>query len=49
LASQSEEQKEKEKAAQRKGEPVEKHQVGKSKKSREEVGEQRARDVAKKA
>jgi hypothetical protein len=47
MASHSEEQKNKEKAAQRKGEVVEQDR-GKSKKSREEIGEKRAKELAKK-
>ena len=47
MASHSEEQREKEKAAQRKGEVVE-GKEGRSKKSRVEIGEQRAKELAKK-
>ena len=47
LASVTEEQRDKEKAASRRGEAVDQKPVGKSKHSRVELGEQRAKELAK--
>lgn len=47
LASQSEEQREKDQAAQRKGEVVERDENGKKKKTSEEKGREKANEIAK--